>query len=37
MEKMEIAQRGLKGAFLWDFLGCAVVQLHMPAHAHSVA
>jgi len=34
MAKRRIAHAPLKGAFLKDSIGCAVVQLHIPAHMH---
>jgi len=34
MAKGRIAHTPLKGAFLKDSIGCAVVQLHIPAHMH---
>mgnify|MGYP004340387389 FL=1 len=34
MGKVQIAHALSKGAFLCDLGGCAVVQLHMPAHTH---
>ena len=34
MAKGRIAHAPLRGTSLRDSVGCAVVQLHMPAHTH---